>query len=429
MKAVSPRRRLATLVIAGQKVGLNAPGLKAMKRGGRIDLYWSSSTQAKQRGYPQKMRRIFVDLAAPSVAAEIERICQTEQAAMLAWLDDPEIDRKPRVPYDGTLRSLADLYQADANSGFHDVNEGTAVSYTDSLKIIRDTVGARRLDRLHAIDFRRWHKNWKAPREEGGEERVRRAYGCIQLLRIILGYGIQSGIAHCKRLRDEMEGMRFPRNPPREKTLSFGHAKAIVEEALRRGEPGFAMAQALQFECMLRQSDVIGAWRTEPDSYRPEPHEIRAGRKVWSGLTWPQIRLGDDLVIRTSKTGQPVVHALASCHLVQLCLAKISPLPTAGPIAARSDGRPWVDRRSFAKAWREIATAAGVPSDVWNRDNRASGITEASEAGAADDDIARNAAHADKAITRRVYKRLGHEASVRINERRARHRETKRDQA
>ena len=422
------RRRMAKLKIAGQLVALDAPGLKAMKRGGgRIDLYWIASKDAVDRGYPQKTRRIFVDLTDPSSAGEIERICRTEQSAMLAWLDDPEIDRRPRRRYDGTLSSLIDLYLADPDSGFHDLAENTAMSYEDSLKVIRDTVGARRLDRLHAKDFRRWYKNWRKPRDEVGEERVRRAYGAVQLLRIILAYGIQSGISDCHRLRSEMEGMRFSKNPPRERTLSFAQAEAFIKVAIARGEPGLALAQALQFECMLRQSDVIGAWRSEPSTYVLEANEIRAGGKVWRGLTWAQITMGDDLVIRTSKTGQPVVHVLAACQLVTFCLNNISSLPTNGPIAARKDGQPWGDRRSFGKEWREIATAAGVPREVWNRDNRASGITEAAEAGARDDDIARNAAHADKTTTRRVYKRLGHEASVRIHESRAQHRAKRKD--
>jgi hypothetical protein len=35
-----------------------------------------------------------------------------------------------------------------------------------------------------------------------------------------------------------------------------------------------------------------------------------------------------------------------------------------------------------ARVWWNIATAAGIPSTVWNRDSRAGGVTEGSDEGA-----------------------------------------------
>jgi hypothetical protein len=37
----------------------------------------------------------------------------------------------------------------------------------------------------------------------------------------------------------------------------------------------------------------------------------------------------------------------------------------------------------YARWFRQIARAAGIPDDVWNMDSRAGGATEADEAGAA----------------------------------------------
>ena len=212
------------------------------------------------------------------------------------------------------------------------------------------------------------------PVAKGSAERVRRAYGCIQILRVLLGYGIECGIADCRRLRSDMEGMRFPRNPPRDKTMPFEQAEAFVTEALKRNETGLALAQALQFECFLRQNDVIGTWRDKSEDYPLQPGEIRIGAKVWRGLTWDRLRLGDDLLIRTSKTGQPVTHAIDACALVVRCLRSRAPAPTNGPIVTRKDGLPFMDRRSYAKAWRQIATAVGLPKELWNMDTRASAL-------------------------------------------------------
>lgn len=262
MSPRSSRPHPAKLTIAGQLVLLDAPGLKVVRRGnGRYDLYWVAAEDAVARGYPTKTRRLFVDLSDPSTGPAICDICQAEQGAMSAWLDDPSIDEGPRVGFDGTPRSLIDLYETEPDSAYQDLKQNSAVSYADSLKILRATVGARRLDRVKALDFCRWYKGWRRPSVESGEDRVRRAYGCIQILRVVLAFGVEAGIADCRRLRRDMEGMRFAKNAPREAIVEFDQAKAFVLEALRQDELGLATTQALQYECFLRQSDVIGSWR------------------------------------------------------------------------------------------------------------------------------------------------------------------------
>lgn len=409
-------------MIAGERIHLDAPGLKVMRRpSGVAHVYWVASEAAVKRGYHTKTRRIFVDLDDPAAADQIREVCQIETAAMLAWLDDPTAGEARRLAFDGTLRSLVDLYERDPDSSHRDLKSNTAISYGDWLKVIRATVGARRLDRLRAVDFRRWYKSWKAPATDGAPERVRRAYGCIQALRIVLAYGIEIGNDDCRRLRRDMEGMRFAKNPPREDVITFDQVSLFVETAFAQGELELATAQALQFECMLRQGDVIGSWRVEPGAYVLQPGEVRSGARVWRGLTWDRVSLDLDLRIRTSKTGQPVVHSLGACQLVVRCL-RAANRPETGPVAARHDGTPWPDHRGFGKAWRKIADAAGLPKNLRSMDSRAGGISEAAEAGASADDIARSAAHAAKATTRRVYMRLGHEASKRVNESRGRHR-------
>jgi hypothetical protein len=183
-----------------------------------------------------------------------------------------------------------------------------------------------------------------------------------------------------------------------------------------------ALVQAIQFECFLRQNDVIGQWRKLKPGYVAQAGDVVIGDKYWRGMTMEMIRLGDTLVVRTSKTGKPVVHALASCQLVVECLQKIDKSVMNGPVARQADGSPWRDRQSFSKAWREIARAAGIPENVWNMDNRASGITEASEAGVPDDDIIKQSGHPKKEIMQDVYKRGGAAVSERSHAKRQEHR-------
>lgn len=53
---------------------------------------------------------------------------------------------------------------------------------------LRETIGLRRIDFLTAKYFRTCYRGWRAAVEPDGELRVRRAYGCIQMVKILLGY-------------------------------------------------------------------------------------------------------------------------------------------------------------------------------------------------------------------------------------------------
>jgi hypothetical protein len=104
------RPRPAKLAIGGQIVQIDAPGLKVMRRSnGALQIYWVADETAVARGYPTKTRRLHVNLDNPAAAQSIRDLCQIEQSAMLAWLDDPAIDERPRVAHDGSLGSLVDL--------------------------------------------------------------------------------------------------------------------------------------------------------------------------------------------------------------------------------------------------------------------------------------------------------------------------------
>jgi integrase len=415
------RARKVTHKVGGQVFQLTAPGLKSIRRGPERQLYWVKDEHPDFEFYPTKTVRIHVDLSSIEACDFdlIESVCQREQQAMLAWADGAVSDKSRLAPkYNGTVGSLVDLYERDEESAFEDVKDNTKEGYRDWLKVIKDTIGARRLDRLSPKHFRKYHKLWRKAAEEGGEERVRRAYGCIQMIRAILSYGIEADLPDCERLRKGLSQMRFSKNSPREETMSFTQAEALVDECLKQGDVYMALTQALQYETFLRQGDILGSWREEPPTYELKLGEVRRGPKVWAGMTIDKIQLADNLVVRTSKTAQPVVHALDKCELVVRCVRHLGRGNPFAPVAARPNGKPWADRQAFSKAWRLYATAVGIPKSVWNMDTRASGITEAAAAGASDDDLASTAGHSKKTITRRVYKRKAREMSERVQEKR-----------
>ena len=314
------RRRPVSLEIAGSVQQINAPGLKIMRRGGKLHLYWVKDEHADYRFYKPKTVPIHVNLSNPDVRETIEQICQREQQAMLDSSELKASDRDRLAPhYRGTIASLIELYEHDQDSAFNEIKENSKESYRAWLKVVRESIGARRLDRISAKHFRSYYRAWRKPAVEGGEDRVRRAYGCIQIVRAILSYGIEADFPDCDRLRKGLSQMRFAKNPPREETLMYAHADAIVDICISAGDVSMALSQALEWDCGLRQIDVVGQWRLEPGSYVLKAGEIRRGSKVWSGMTIDLVRLDRDLVVRTSKTGQPVIHAIDKCELVARC--------------------------------------------------------------------------------------------------------------
>ncbi len=420
------RIRRSTLVVGSVEYKLAAPGFKKIKRGeGKADdLYWQASDEAIEAGYRPKTVPIEVDLSAPEIAiAVIESRCSELQTQMAGWLDGERNDRARLAPkWDGTVAGLVTCFRSDEDSAYQEVQDDTAANYDVWFKMIDETVGKRVLKFVVPKDFRRWFREWKKRSAGKGGDGTRTAYGGIQGMRMLLNYGIESGFKICKVLREDMDMIRFRRGAAREETLSYAEVRAFIEKALAVGKKRLALAQALQYETFLRQKDVIGRWTRVDANYVAQPGEIVLRGKVWRGLTMDMLVLGKDLRIRTSKTGQPVIHRLGSCELVVHVLRRFTTDEWTGPVACREDGTPFPDRQSYAKLWRSIAGDVGISAKQQNRDSRASGISEAAEAGVPHDAIQRQSGHAGSQIIKKVYDRLGGDTSQRSHEKRRAHR-------
>jgi integrase len=103
-------------------------------------------------------------------------------------------------------------------------------------------------------------------------------------------------------------------------------------------------------------------------------------------------------------------------------LAGIAPNARKGPLIVNPrTGLPY-RQGYFRHLWRRCATQAGISRAIWNRDLRAGGITEGRQANAPTDDLAKQAGHANKRTTARVYDRDTLEAARRVAKARAAHR-------
>lgn len=82
-------------------------------------------------------------------------------------------------------------------------------------------------------------------------------------------------------------------------------------------------------------------------------------------------------------------------------LARVPDDCRVGPlIVDETAGRPYAEH-AYAREWRVIARAAGIPDAVWNMDARAGGISEADDAGAELDEIRSAAGHSQMSTTLR----------------------------
>jgi hypothetical protein len=347
------------------RIRKDRPGYKSRKRSdGSVVHYWDPGRASARapKGLPVR---------------PISDALNDEQIADLCrrWTDEllSDIDMMERGPqYDGTIASLITLYMADEQSPYRDLKHATRVrDYQPSLRLIKLSVGKRRIATLKGEDFRRWYREW------GRGDRQRRAHGAIRKLRAVLSYGAQERLPGCSQAREILSLIRFATPEPRRVKMDYDHAVAICLKAIERGRPSIALTQAIQWDTALRRIHVIGEW--QPVTPGDEGGIVRGGTK-WSGLTAADISEDRVLTVpKTSRNKSATRHDLKACPLVRLVLKSVD-LPKMGPlITSETTGLPYRENY-YAKDWREIAKAAGVPDEIWSMDTRAGAISETEQA-------------------------------------------------
>lgn len=388
-------------------------GLKIRQRkGGDPAYYWVASAASRQaKDYPLKTVRLHGD------EDQRNAKCRALTSELKAWLADRGLGAPPI--YDGTLKSLIRMYQTTKGSGYLAVKSNTREMYDHSLSLLEKDCGMRRLEKVTGLDIRGWYEHFKEPAEDTPKqalkreklakegvilppngERIRRAYQCMQLLRIVINFGVVANITECFRLKIVLETMEFHVPRGRIEQITFEQAKAICDVAIGKGLHSIALAQALEFELTLRQIDVIGRWEKSED-YR-DGGILDRGQRWRDGLLWSHLDANGILTKPTSKVdGVVAEHDTMQYPFLREMINHVPMEKRMGPmIVSEATGLPY-RRRYFSDVWRECADAAGVPKTVWNRDSRAGGITEGSDAGADLEHLRHHANHQNSATTQR----------------------------
>lgn len=334
--------------------------------------------------------------------------------------DNRPIDYPASAPTIVTLADLIEAYRSDPVSPYHRVRYVSRRQYDNVLRRMVAAHGAVRLADIKARTILAWHSDWNAVGAATG-------HSTVAILRIVIRFGATMyEHPECARLVATLQ-MRFKMPKPRTEILTAAQATLIRSRAHQIGKPSIALAQAIQFEGILRQKDVIGEW--EPVT-EPTPSQIiRDDRKWVRGIQWQEI--GDDLVLRhiTSKRLKPATVDLTLAPMVldefekQFGSTSRTRLPSRGPIILfERTGLPWCPIY-FRQTWRSIANDCGIPKSVRNMDTRAGAITEATLSGAPIESIKQAAQHSDISMTQR-YARDPETKTANVQRERAAYRQT-----
>lgn len=409
----------------GPPPDINAPGLVWQPRRASWSPIWKTTVD-----WPHKKNVNLSRFADRPDLLVAECVALNEKVA--AWQAGV---REHVVRFTGKLSYYLTRYRDDEDSPFHKLRPGSRHPYEFYLARLISEIGDRRIDKITGVDLQRWHDRWSVNGEKLAASKMMRA-----VLDAAISYGVMSHAPGTPELRAAMDlqgvlkaaSRKIPNPRRRESTVTADDVVRLRQAAHADGRPSMALAYALVFETTMRLWDVIGQWWPADTPLISDvvaaPYRSRKEAVKWFGIRWEDI--DENLVLRyvpsktSAKTGLAVTFPLARAPMVMEELEHWPADKRIGPVIVNeSTGQPY-SGNYFGEFWRKDRKAAGLPSSVWARDLRASGITEGRAAGVSTDDAAKVAGHASTKTTSAIYDRAALEASERFADARSAKRRT-----
>jgi hypothetical protein len=403
----------------------DAPGHIWRKHTRGWECRWQARTDLVERGFTPKSQQLFVgEEPNETEVAFIKDQCRRLQDEMLTFGRGglPEMNA-----YEGSLKSLINCYQTDPDSPYRKLRFNVRRNVDNLLRRLVADHGNEDLGDIKGRTILAWYKEWTA---DGVKISMGSAF--VGQLRSLFTFGRSIlECQECVRMGQVMHDLRFKGTKARQVSVSAEQADAIRYKArLHFGWYSLALAQAFQFECTLRQRDVIGEW--VPIAEEGLSLTVHKGMKWIRGILWQEI--DENLILRhiTSKKQKETEVDLKLAPMVleefgeliggrPLLVAdpitkKVSVnrtlLPASGPIVINDvSGLPW-SPNEYRRKWRLVANAAGVPTNVWNMDSRSGAISEAIAAGVPLEFVRHAATHSDISQTQE-YDRIQAKATAR----------------
>lgn len=268
------------------------------------------------------------------------------------------------------------------------------IHYDALMRMIESEYGAEPVAQIKGRTIQHWYDGWSV-------NSISTAHAKIKMLRTLFSFGTAFlEDDDCIRISGVLSKMKFQMPQARSERLTANQAMLIRAKAHEMGRPSIALAQAFQFELMLRQKDVIGEWVPLAEVGMSDTLD-GTGMKWLRGIRWEEIDQNMVLVHITSKRKKKITVNLNNAPMVMEELALLKDRPASGPIIiSEFDSLPWT-KEEFRRWWRKIADACGIPKEVKNMDSRAGAITEASDAGADLEHIRHAATHSNISMTQR----------------------------
>lgn len=392
----------------------NAPGLIWRPYQGGWEARWQARTDLINKGFEPKSMRVWTGTEPTEAeAAHISDTCNRMQ-------DEMKIFGRGGLPaanpFDGTLRTLINCYQTDSASNYHKKRYSTRRNHDTLLRRISARHGHEEIRDIKARTILEWYEEWS---DHG---RMLSTWQAIRgSLRVLFSFGFAIlEDPECDRLCRVMgsRALQFEMPIVKKQALTAAQAEAVRKTAREFfGWDCIALGQAIQFEAILRQRDVIGEWI--PLSEPGVSDVTWRGQKWIRGIRWSEI--DENLVLRhvTSKRQKLLVFDLKLAPMVieeLQIMVGVQPLlhvdeatkkvivnrhllPASGPIVISTvTGMPY-DATEYRRKWRLIADHAGLPKSVKNMHSRHGGISEAIRAGASKNDVRGAATHSNISTT------------------------------
>jgi integrase len=390
-----------------------APGLRYHRNGYPI---WRASKSALKKGYPVKLVNLSNLKDRPK---DLVERCIRLQREMEEWLTGGP---KPVVVFDGTFKGLLDLYETHEESSYRGIKGSSRESYDCYLALMQQEIGDVLIDNVDGNTLRRWFRAWS----ENGKH-LAKAHLILKVLKAALVFAVTCRKPGCSELLEILKETmkKLPGLKRREAYITFRAVNELRKAVHQLGHPHAALAYALQFEADQRQRDIVGEW-VKLDEPTPLTDIVKNNKMKWYGAHWKMVK-NNTLEMTPSKTakttGKKVIVPLSEYPMVVEELKHPVHATRKGPMILHpKTGLPY-RRDQWIELWHQACAVVGIDhKENWNRDLRASGLTEGDDADADIRDQAEQAGHATPLTTKRHYIR-GHRAVVRLAEKRRAYRE------
>lgn len=394
------------------KMAHEAPGLVWRPRKNGWAATWQARSDLVVKGYSPKSVLLWTGIEPDETdALHVATRCQQQQAEMLMWSRGVEL---PANAFKNDLRSLIQCYRTDEDSPYQKNRWHVRQNRDSMLRRINTRLGETPLSDIKARVLMAWHKEWSM-----NGQRLATGSSFIGQLRALFSFGATLlEDPDCERLCGVMHKMRFQGTKARGVSVTAAQADMIRVKAREHfGWHSIALAQAFQFECTLRQKDVIG--ELVPLSEPGISEIIVRGQKWLRGIVWQEI--DENLILRhvTSKKQKMTEVDLKLAPMVveelQLMIGEEllivvnettkkvtvnrSLLPPSGPVLlCDTNNLPWTGNE-YRRKWRLVARECKIPDNVWNMDSRSGAISEAIQAGVPIEFVRHAATHSDVSQT------------------------------